>query len=111
MEKIAVIVVETYSAKIVIANMVQDNFFSICNVETEVIQPGLEMDDDHFLKKNQIASIISILKNFRKICDMYAVSKTIAIATFVKDSKPLLKRGISYIESESISHSVVSDST
>ncbi len=89
MEKIAVIVVETYSAKIVIANMVQDNYFSICNVETESIQPGLKMDDDHFLKKNQISSIISILKNFRKICDMYAVSKTIAIATFVKDSKPM----------------------
>lgn len=88
MEKIAVIVVETYSAKIVIANMLQDNYFSICNVETEPIQPGLEMDNDHYLKRNQISSIISILKNFRKICDMYAVAKTIAIATFVKDSKP-----------------------
>lgn len=89
MDKIAVITVDTYSAKIVIANMVQDNYFSICNVETESMNPGLEMDDDHFLKKNQIAMVIGILKNFRKICDMYAVSKTIAIATFVKDSKPM----------------------
>lgn len=89
MEKIAVVVVETYSAKLIIANANQDNFFSICDMENEIIPTGLEMDDDHFLKKNQIASIINILKNFRKICDMYSVSKTIAIATFVKDSKPM----------------------
>ena len=89
MDKIAVVVVETYSAKLVIANVVQDSYFSICDVESEVIEPGLEMDDDHFLKKNQISSIINILKNFRKICDMFAVSKTIAVATFVKDTKPM----------------------
>lgn len=89
MDKIAVVVVETYTAKLVIANVAQDNYFSICDVEIEPIQFGLEMDDDHFLKKNQIMSIISILKNFRKICDMFAVTKTIAVATFVKDSKPM----------------------
>ncbi len=89
MDKIAVVVVETYSAKLVIANVVQDNYFSICDVEIEPIKFGLEMDDDHFLKKNQIMSIISTLKNFRKICDMFAVTKTIAIASFVKDTKPM----------------------
>ena len=89
MDKIAVVVVETYSAKLVIANVVQDNYFSICDVEVEPIKFGLEMDDDHFLKKNQISSIISTLKNFRKICDMFSVSKTIAIASFIKDSKPM----------------------
>ena len=89
MDKIAVVVVETYSAKLVIANVVQDSFFSICDVEVEPIKFGLEMDDDHFLKKNQIMSIVSTLKNFRKICDMYGVSKTIAIASFVKDTKPM----------------------
>ena len=89
MDKIAVVVVETYSAKLVIANVVQDNYFSICDVEIEPIKFGLDMDDDHFLKKNQIASIISTLKNFRKICDMFAVTKTIAIASFVKDTKPM----------------------
>ena len=89
MDKIAVVVVETYSAKLVIANVVQDNYFSICDVEIEPIKFGLEMDDDHFLKKNQIMSIISTLKNFRKICDMFAVTKTIAIASFIKDSKPM----------------------
>ena len=49
MDKIAVVVVETYSAKLVIANVVQDNYFSICDVEVEPIKFGLEMDDDHFL--------------------------------------------------------------
>lgn len=89
MEKIAVVVVETYTAKLVIANFVQDNYFSVCDVEVEPIKFGLEMDDDHFLKKNQIMSIISTLKNFRKICDMFAVTKTIAIASFIKDTKPM----------------------
>ena len=89
MDKIAVVVVETYAAKLIIANVNQDNFFSICDEEYEVIPTGLEMDDDHFLKKNQIASVINILKNFRKICDMYAVTKTIAVASFVKDTKPM----------------------
>lgn len=89
MEKIAIVVVDTYNAKLVIANASQDNFFSICDAENEIIPTGLEIDDDHFLKKNQIASIISILKNFRKICDMYAVSKTIAIASFVRETKPM----------------------
>ncbi len=89
MEKIAVVVVESYCAKLVIANYVQDHFFSICDVEVEPIRLGLDMDDDHFLKKSQISSIISTLKNFRKICDMFAVSKTVAIATFVKDTKPM----------------------
>ncbi len=89
MDKIAIIVVETFTAKLLIANVAQDNYFSICDAEIEPIKYGLEMDDDHFLKKNQIMSIISILKNFRKICDMFSVSKTIAVATFVKDSKPM----------------------
>ena len=89
MEKIAVVVVETYSAKLIIANSNQDNFFSICDSEYEVIPTSLEMDEDHFLKKNQIASVINILKNFRKICDMYAVTKTIAIASFIKESEPM----------------------
>ena len=89
MDKIAVVVVETYTAKLVIANVVQDSFFSICDMETETIHAGLEMDEDHFLKKNQIAEVINILKNYRKICDMYAVTKTIAVASFIKDSKPM----------------------
>lgn len=88
-EKIAVVVVETYSAKIVIANANQDNYFSICDTEVEPINPGLVVDDDHFLKKAQILPVMRILKNFRKICDMYAVTKTVAVATFVKDSKPM----------------------
>lgn len=89
MDKIAIVLVETYYAKLVIANVSQDNYFSICDVEVEPILFGLEMDDDHFLKKNQIVSIISTLKNFRKICDMFSVQKTIAVASFVKDSKPM----------------------
>ena len=42
MDKIAVVVVDTYTAKLVIANAVQDNYFSICDVEIENIKFALE---------------------------------------------------------------------
>ena len=37
MDKIAVVLVETYSAKLVIANVVQDNYFSICDVDVNQV--------------------------------------------------------------------------
>ena len=88
MEKIAVILVETYAAKLFIASANQDNYFMIQDIETESIKLGLEMDDDHFLKKPQIDTTIRVLKNFRKICELHGVTKTIAIANLFRDSKP-----------------------
>ena len=88
MEKIAVILVETYCAKLFIANADQDNYFIMQDVESEPIKLGLEMDDDHFLKKPQIDATIRVLKNFRKICELHGVTKTIAVANLFRDSKP-----------------------
>ena len=88
MEKIAVILVETYSAKLFIASASQDNYFIMQDIETEPIKLGLEMDDDHFLKKPQIDSTIRVLKNFRKICELNNVTKTIAVANLFRESKP-----------------------
>ncbi len=88
MEKIAVILVETYAAKLYIAAADQDNYFMLQDEECEPIKLGLEMGDDHFLKKPQIDATIKVLKNFRKICELYGVTKTIAIASLFRGSKP-----------------------
>ena len=88
MEKIAVILVETYSAKLFIASASQDNYFMLETIEQEPIKLGLEMDDDHFLKKPQIDATIRVLKNFRKICELNNVSKTIAVANLFRETKP-----------------------
>lgn len=88
MENIAVILVETYSAKLYIATASQDNYFIMQDIEIEPIKLGLEMGDDHFLKKPQIDATIRVLKNFRKICELYNVTKTIAVANLFRESKP-----------------------
>jgi len=88
LEKIAVILVETYSAKLYIASASQDNYFMMQDIESEPIKLGLEMGDDHFLKKPQIDATIRVLKNFRKICELNGVSKIIAVANLFRDSKP-----------------------
>lgn len=88
MEKIAVILVETYSAKIYIASTSQDNYFMIQDIKTEPIKLGLEMGDDHFLKKAQIDSTIRVLKSFRKICELNGVTKTICVANLFRETKP-----------------------
>lgn len=88
MEKIAVVLVETYSAKLYIASASQDNYFVMQDIEVEPIKLGLDMGEDHFLKKPQIDATIRVLKNFKKICELYGVTKTIAIANLFRDSKP-----------------------
>lgn len=87
-EKIACLVMETYSVKMVICNASQGNFFVTCDQEFGEINLGLEEGSDYFLKKPQIDVTLSVLKNFRKICDMHGVNRTFAIASFAEDAKP-----------------------
>ena len=88
MEKIAVVLVETYSAKLVIASVVNNNYFVVSDVEKEDIKLDIAPDADMFLKKSQIDASIKVLKNFRKICEMHQVSRAIAVSTFVGNKKP-----------------------
>jgi len=88
LEKLAVILIETYSAKLYIASACQDNYFMLETVEQEPIKLALDMGDDHFLKKPQIDATINVLRNFRKICELNNVSKTIAIANLFRETKP-----------------------
>jgi exopolyphosphatase/guanosine-5'-triphosphate,3'-diphosphate pyrophosphatase len=87
LEKIAVVSVETYSAKLIIAGSGKQETFSILETDVEPINLALD-GEDHFLKKPQIDDTIRTLKNFRKICEMYGTYKTIAVANFIQDIKP-----------------------
>ena len=87
-EKIACLMMETYSVKMVIANASQGNFFVVCDSEFGEINLGLEDGSDYFLKKPQIDLTLGVLKNFRKICDMHGVTRTFAVANFGESAKP-----------------------
>ena len=87
MDKIAVILIDTYSAKLIIAGSSKPETFSVIDKEVEQINLGLE-HEDHFLKKIQIDDCIRVLKNFRKICEMHGVRKNIAVANFDQETKP-----------------------
>ncbi len=87
MEKIAVILVDTYSAKLIIAGSKKPDTFVVLDKEVEPIDLGLE-HEDHFLKKPQIDGCLRVLKSFRKICEMHSTRKTIAVANFNQDTKP-----------------------
>lgn len=87
-EKIACLIMETYSVKMVIANACQGSFFVMCDSEFGEINLGLEDGSDYFLKKPQIDLTISVLKNFRKLCDMHGVTRSYAVANFECGAKP-----------------------
>ena len=54
LDKIAIITLDTYSAKLIIAGSNKPDTFSVLDKEVEQINLGLEQED-HFLKKPQIA--------------------------------------------------------
>lgn len=87
MEKIAVILLDTYSAKLIIAGSDKADTFLVLDKEVEQINLGLDRDD-HFLKKPQIDDCLRVLKNFRKICEMHSVKKTVAVSNFDQENKP-----------------------
>ena len=86
MEKIAVILLETYSAKLYIAAADQENYFILQAFQKEAIKLSLSDDNDHFLKKPQIDQTINVLKSFRKVCELNDVTKTFAIANVLFQS-------------------------
>jgi len=88
LEKIAVVLVENYRASLVVADSDMNNYFLVVCEEHENIKLGLDLTRDHFLKKPQIDDTIHVLKNYKKLCDMYDVSKTIAICNFNTENKP-----------------------
>ena len=88
MEKIAVILLETYSAKLYIAAADPENYYILQAYQKDAVKLSLGSDNDHFLKKPQIDETIKVLKSFRKVCELHEVTKTIAIANLFREFKP-----------------------
>ena len=87
-EKVAVIFLETYKASLVIADSDINNYYLTLCKESENVNLGIEADKDHFLKKPQIDEVIKVLKNYKKLCDVYEVTRTVAVCNFNPASKP-----------------------
>ena len=88
MEKNAFIEINNYTAKLIIADVETNSFFNVVARRVVPIELGRDFDKDRFLKRIQIDYAIEVLKQFKKCCNMYEVSKTTAIATFLNDKKP-----------------------
>ncbi|MBQ7579296.1 MAG: hypothetical protein IJT25_02050 [Clostridia bacterium] len=88
MEKVAVVLIDSFCAKLTIASVQNNECFMIIDSEKENLNLSLEEGSDYFLKKSQIDNAVLALKNFRKICEMHGVSKVHAIATFSANNKP-----------------------
>ena len=88
MDKFAIITVESNAAKLVIASVINGNYFTISDFEKSAVKLECEADADMFLKKSQIDSTIKVLKNFRKLCEMHQVKRIIPVAVFSGDKKP-----------------------
>lgn len=88
MERNAFIEINNYTAKLIIADVQKNSFFHVVTRRVVPIELGRDFDKDRFLKRIQIDFAIEVLKQFKKCCNMYEVTKTIAIATFLNDKKP-----------------------
>lgn len=88
MERNAFIEINNYTAKLIIADVQTNSFFHVVTRRIVPIELGRDFDKDRFLKRVQIDFAIEVLKQFKKCCNMYEVTKTTAIATFLNDKKP-----------------------
>lgn len=81
MERIAIIDLGSYTARLLIMEISQSGHFHIVDQLKEAPRLGEGMDRDGFLKPQRIQEAIRTLKMFRKLCDAYGIEKTIAVAT------------------------------
>lgn len=88
MERNAYIEINSYTAKLIIAEVQKNSFFNVVARRVVPIELGKDFDKDRFLKRAQIDYAIEVLKQFKKMCNMYEVNKSIAIATFLNEKKP-----------------------
>ncbi|MEG1499593.1 MAG: Ppx/GppA phosphatase family protein [Clostridia bacterium] len=88
MNKIAVIEIGTASLRLMLINTKEGGFFNVIEEIEEPIQLGKDVERDGLLKSVRINESITVLKMFRKICDLNKVSKIIAVATsLVRNAK------------------------
>ena len=80
MERIALIDLGSNNARLVIYDVLDDNYFTVYYETHEQVRLG-ETEADGNLKQTRIMQAISTLKSFCEICSIHNVSKIIAFAT------------------------------
>ncbi|MDR3022089.1 MAG: hypothetical protein LBU60_05410 [Clostridiales bacterium] len=81
MEKIAVIDLGSNSAKVVLAYVLESGHFVVFDHIVENVQIGREVSSDGFLKQSRVASAVTALKMFKKMCESHQVDRIYAVAT------------------------------
>ena len=81
MEKIAIIVLGSNSARLVLVNILEGGYFMVFDELKESVRLGQDMERDGFLKPTRVAQTIKTLKMFRRLCDANHVDKIFAYAT------------------------------
>ena len=81
MEKIGIIDLGSNSARLVIVNIFEENYFMVVDELKESVRLGQDMERDGFLKPQRVSETIKTLKMFRKLCDASGVTRIIAVAT------------------------------
>ncbi len=81
MEKIGIIDLGSNSARLVIVELFDENYFYVVDELKESVRLGQDMDRDGFLKPQRVAETIRTLKMFKRLCDASGVDKIIAVAT------------------------------
>ena len=69
------------SARLVIVNIFEENYFMVVDELKESVRLGQDMERDGFLKPQRVSETIKTLKMFRKLCDASGVTRIIAVAT------------------------------
>ena len=81
LEKIGIIDLGSNSARLVIVNIFEENYFMVVDELKESVRLGQDMERDGFLKPQRVSETIKTLKMFRKLCDASGVTRIIAVAT------------------------------
>ncbi len=81
MEKIGIIDLGSNSARLVIVQIFDGNYFMVEDELKESVRLGQDMDRDGFLKPQRVAETIKTLKMFKRLCDAHGAEKIIAVAT------------------------------
>lgn len=87
MERIALVELGLNQLKMTIADLEGEGFV-VLSSEIKGLRFGLDNAGDCFLKKPQIEEIVSLLKNFKRVCEYYKVQKSYSYAFFMNGNKP-----------------------
>lgn len=81
LERIGIIDLGSNTARLILADVLENGHFQIVDQLKEAPRLGEGMERDGFLKPARIQETIRTLKMFRKLCDVNGIERIIAVAT------------------------------